>query len=197
MTTRGSGVALDFAGVSDEGDMPDTDNLTFGDSLNDGPFSVLTVVNADTISGIDTYLAKHKTNHREYVFDMSGGGPRMVLYDQSAAANIGRSSSVITASTWTFVAGTYDGSAASTGRKLYINAAQTDNGNVNSGTYVAMQNKTSVVQLAHRLNNGTDAVENLLDAKVALFAIVGGVALSLDQLWAIKARINAYCDLSM
>ena len=197
MTTRGSGVALDFAGVSDEGDMPDTDNLTFGDSLTDGPFSVLVVVNADTISGIDTFIAKHKTNHREYVFDMSAGGPRLVLYDQSAAANIGRGSTAITASTWTFVAGTYDGSAASTGIKTYINAAQVDNANVNSGTYIAMENKTSVVQLAHRLNNGTDAVENLLDAKAALFAIVAGTALTVSQLWTIKALINAYFDLSL
>ena len=55
----GSGYAVAFNGTDEEGDVPDADNLSFGDGAFDSPMSIVAVVNQTASAGIKTVLSKY------------------------------------------------------------------------------------------------------------------------------------------
>src|SRR3990167_8361400 len=52
----GSGVAVTFDGTDQEGDTPDTANLSFGDGAADLPFSVLALIKPTEAAAVQTIL---------------------------------------------------------------------------------------------------------------------------------------------
>ena len=121
MGTLGSGLSQSFNGTSGEGDTPDSDDHEFGDGANDEAFSVFAVVNADTLAGNDTYSASGRGWENQWLFYIDDGKPIFILADESTGGTIKDTyNSALSAGTWYFIAGVYDGSGAATGLTVYV-----------------------------------------------------------------------------
>ena len=192
----GSGYAITFNGADEEGDSPDADDLSFGDGAVDQPFSVLTLVNPTAAASTQTILAKYRgvaTEDREWRFYYNGSEqPTIEIYDESADAALARrDATALTSGAWVLLAGTYDGSGASTGLRLYKDATRVDDTDVNSGTYTAMENGTHVVSIGDRADNA-----DFFNGKMAL-AFICAKSLTIDDIWAVKEACNGYFGLSL
>lgn len=115
------------------------------------------------------------------------------LYDDTANAQIGRAYiTAIDLNTWVHVVGTYAGTAASSGVKLYLNGTQVDNADRESGVFVTMQDTATIVQLGCR--EGTDG------ARTGFFngSIAGGplgIGVTLAELTAAQVKNLYYMGL--
>ena len=196
----GSGASVDFNGTTQEADTPDNDRYSFGNSAVDQPFSIVALVNPDTVNAVRTIVAKWDettaTPLREWWFYMDATGfPSLELWDESADGQIGREDQIaLTASTWVLLGATYDGSSANTGIQLYKNASRVDDTNVSSGTYTAMENSATLPTLAFHI--GAAATEEFWDGRMGLVALTAKV-LSVDEWWEIKELCNGFFDLSL
>ena len=196
----GSGYAITFNGSDEEGDTPDADDLSFGDGAVDQPFSIVALVNVDDITSARNILAKWDSTTgaetREWELELDGSGrPMFRLYDESANAQIARyDATALTTGQWKLVVGTYDGSGASTGLRVYLNASRVDDTDSNSGTYTAMENTTQEVTLAFLV--GAASNTNFFDGKMALVGLVAK-ELSQDEVWALKEAASGYFGLSL
>ena len=193
----GSGYYLDFDGTADEADTPDNDRYSFGDGAVDQPFSVVALVNmTDATSSM--ILAKYDSSasQEEWNFGLgSGDKPAFLLYDDSATAYIGRyDNTTLTEATWVLLVGTYDGSRALTGIRVYLDGTRVDDTDSTSGTYVAMENGAEVVSLGY--DQGTGSKQNFFDGKMALVALVGK-ELTQEEVWAVKKACNSFYDISL
>ena len=90
--------------------------------------------------------------------------------------------------------GTYDGSRASTGIRIYLDGVRVDDTDDNSGTYTAMENGSEVVAVGYRQALG--AKENYFDGKMALVGLIGKV-LAEYEVWALKVAVSGYFGLSL
>jgi hypothetical protein len=204
--TLGSGLRQNFDAVDDEGDLLDSADHSFGDGAVDEAFSVFALVEADdaTPTADANILTRWNEDSdaelREWRFNLSStnGYPRLLLYDESANAFIGREDqTALTVDTWTFICVTYDGSGASTGIRIYVNAARTDDANVNNGTYVAMEDLNTVLSIGHSLSAAASPVaEEFWDGDMALIGLCRK-ELTIDEIWMMKSFINGHFDLTL
>ena len=193
----GAGYAVTFNGIDEEGDTPDSNDLSFGDGAVDQPFSVFALVNpTDATSSV--VLSKFDTtaSQEEWLLELDASDrPRFALYDDSAAARIGRlDATALGQSAWALLAATYDCSGTSTGLRIYLDGVRVDDTDDSSGSYTAMENGTEVVALGYRQAAGVK--ENFFDGKLALAGIVGK-ELSIEEVWALKEAVNGYFGLSL
>ena len=203
---QGSGLYLPFDGSDDEADTPDAGGLSFGDGALDEPFSIVSLVYVTdpTPAAANTILAKWNLDTdgelREWraLLTATNGYPRIELYDESANAYIGREDQTpLSATAWTLLAFTYDGSRASTGLRVYVDASRLDDADSNSGTYTAMENTTAIVGLAHTLSAAaTPVATEFWDGRRAL-DLLTRKELTIDEIWALKSAVNAYYGLSL
>ena len=193
----GSGYAITFNGTDEEGDTPDADDLSFGDGAVDQPLSVFALVNPSDATS-SAMLSKFDTSvsQEEWLLELDASDrPRFALYDDSASARIGRlDATALAESAWALLVATYDGSAASTGIRIYLDGARVDDTDDNSGAYVAMENGSEVLALGYRQAAGVK--ENFFDGKLGLAGIVGK-ALSQEEVWSVKEAVNGYFGLSL
>lgn len=202
----GSGLFRSHDGTSDESDTVDTADTSFGDGANDQPFSIIALVLADdeTPAAAMEIVAKWNLDTdgelREYRFFLTGtnGYPTMEIYDESANAFIGRQDqTALTVSTWTLLGGTYDGSEANTGISIFVDAALLDDADSSSGTFVAMEDTTTKVAIAHSLSAlSTPVAELFWGGDIALVAMTAK-ELTIDEMWQIKELVNGFFDLSL
>ena len=193
----GSGYAVTLNGADEEGDTPDSDDLSFGNGVADSPFSVSALVNpSDATSSVVLSKFDTSASQEEWLLELDASdGPRFALYDDSASARIGRiDATALTENAWALLTATYDGSGASTGMRLYLDAVRVDDTGDDSGAYVAMESGSEVVALGYRQAAG--AKENFFDGKMGLACIVGK-ELSQDEVWALKEAVNGYFGLSL
>ncbi len=160
----------DFDGTDDHIVISDTDDLSFGDSSSDSPFSVTAWINADDITSLPI-LAKGTTSVREYLFGFSSLDKLAFgCYDNSdASISIVRAGATTLTSfegSWIHVAGTYDGSGSENGIKLYINGASESTTSGSNGSYTAMHNLGDAV-IGRTFNNGT----NYADGSISNLAV--------------------------
>jgi hypothetical protein len=190
----GSGFAVDFDGVDEEADTPNTNLLTFGDGDSDEPFSVIALVNF-TDATSSTFFAKHANNQSEWIFQTdTSDQPVLFLYDQSAGANIkNRDATALAEGSWVFLACTYDGSADPNGIRVYVDGVSLADTPASSGTYTAMENLTGTGTLGHYDASGMAAP---MDGAMALVAVVAQQLIA-DDMWAIKELMNTFYDLSL
>ncbi len=198
-TRLGSGAAQPFNGSDEEGDVPDAARYSFGDGAVDQPFSVLALINPDTVSGVDTIAAKWDettgTPLREWWLALNSGQPELLLYDESAGAQIGRQDATALATgAWALVIGTYDGAGSSTGLSIAVDGARLDDTDRNSGTYTAMEDSATKPTVAFHV--GASADEEFFDGKLALVAITAK-ALTIHEMWAVKELVNGYFGLNL
>ncbi len=190
----GSGSFLTFDGVDEEADTPDVDGLSFGDGVADEPFSIVALINPTDSTNSAILSKRNSSSVREWLFWVNGEDQlEFTLYDESSNGIIARDySTTVPEGAWALGVATYDGSASVTGINLYLDAAKVDDTDNSSGVYTATENTAALVRLGFM--DTTPAV--LFDGSMALVALVAK-ALGQDEIWAVKAAINAYFALSL
>lgn len=156
----GGGVTLN--GTTQYVDVPDDATLSFGNGTTDSAFSIVTKINAVDVTYFCPMGKGVYNTDMEYRFIISFMDDKLYLqcFDESIAdCYIGRvSADALTGyeGSDVVVAGSYDGSGASSGFKLYVNGVRVDAADAeqNAGSYVAMENT-----LGHAVWLGRDATD--------------------------------------
>src|SRR3990167_77738 len=196
---QGSGVSVSYNGTTDYATVPDAANLSFGNGVSDSPVSFVVWANITNTAAARTLIAKDRftaTTRREYVFEVSTTDKfEVFFYDDSASAYIGRlyNTAITQGSVAMFVA-TYDGSAANSGVRLYQNGVRVDDTDYALGAYTAMENLTEPVSLMAR--DTSSAAADVCPGTM-LCSVIAAKALTIDEIWALKAHGNAYFGLSL
>jgi hypothetical protein len=120
----------------------DNDILTFGNGAVDSPFSIGVWAFGDTWT--DIVLFK-----KPLEYELVPGG-WFILYD--GANLIGRLFPSPSVNNWHLFIGTYDGSSAVGGIKVYVDGIRVDNADISVGLYTAMSNNATDVDLT-RVDN--------------------------------------------
>ena len=167
-----------FDGVNDYIDLGDSDDFSFGDSVNDSPFSVCAWVNMNDAT---TFRIMSKffqaTTAQEWEFTLGGTDQLFFsVYGSNGATRITRGTSAAYTSLegqWVHFAATYDGSSSSTGIALYKTevggtTTRIDANTFNVGTHIASQNTTANVRIGRRGDFTTSAYANgnIADARI-------------------------------
>jgi hypothetical protein len=171
-----------FDGISDRIEIADINDHSFGDGVNDSPFSVSAWIKIEATNKAFRVLSKWSdSSGPEWAFT-TDSSDRLALFlkDVSSNANIKRYYSTSLSSylnQWVHVSATYDGRGggnAGDGIDLYLNGVNVDDSNGNSGTYVAMENRNTptyigVVQLSsgYSLSKGKIADVRLYDTDLS------------------------------
>ena len=166
--------SFNFDGVDDYIDCGDNDNLSFGDSVTDSPFSISTWVNMTdaTKFRIVTKAVGGTSNTNEYALFLSGTDQLFLqLYDLTV--NDKRNRYYTTPLTsyegqWIHIVATYSGVGggnAQNGIKLYLNGNRVDNASGAGGNYTAMHNTTAPLEIAKL----TTSYSNGLIDELAIF----------------------------
>ena len=201
----GSGLTASFDGSTDDGSYPDAANLTFGNSVVDSPFSIFAWLNVTSSAAIKDILTKLDlttgSTKREWTFFVSAADKlNLVLHDESVPATIGRLyNTAITTGANIFVCGTYSGSGAASGIKLYVATsavalAQLDDTGNSAGAYVAMEDLAATVRLGDE--TGAAATGNFFSGTMGSVGLVAN-ELNLDELKALVVLGNGYYGLSL
>lgn len=189
----GNGNFVEFNGTDEEADSPDSTDHDFGDGANDNAFSVTALINHDN-NDFEAIVAKEgSASEDQWRFMTNGTGyPQLLCVDASESSFIGKTSPNAASGAWKLVSGTYDGTGLASGFDIYedgLVVAATEN---SSGTYTAMEAKSSTLQIAHRYATP----QEYFDGKIA-FILITGKALNADEQWAIKELVNSFYDLSL
>jgi len=177
-------------------DAADASDLSFGNGTTDSPFSIVSFCRPITsfvghlVAKVDNTTASPQ---REWYFLLAASsGLYFQLLDNSTGGAIGRRYNVSLGSLsglWTTFSATYSGSALASGMKCYINNSQVDNVDLNSGTYVAMENTTAKVGSYDLNAAGSPANHVYADMAVNL---VFNVELSAANVATIRKKLVAY-----
>lgn len=148
------GDALSFDGADDRVSIADDDGLSFGNGSTDSPFSVESWIYMDQINS-RAIVSKRAGADEWHMVISSGGQLSITLADNSASAFLFGETSGFTFQTgeWYHVAFSYDGSGLASGIRLFINGVEEANNPSNSGTYIAMENTASPVEIG-TINSG-------------------------------------------
>jgi hypothetical protein len=198
--TQGSGYYVHLDGTDEEFDVADDDIFTFGNGSIDYPFTVLALINPDTVSGVDTIIGKWDETTadplREWIFQLNAGKIEALLLDESSNGQIGRTDgSALTAGTWYLVGVTYNGSRSNGGIRLYVNGVdQTDAVDNESGTYTAMENTATKPTIGFHI--GASANEEFFDGKIATMVVIGK-ELSRDEMHNLVMPLRSHYDISI
>lgn len=154
-------IALD--GIDDYVDCGDADNLSFGDSVTDSPFSFSMWVKVDTlVSGHGLIEKQDSSNNREYIiYIASDGAIYNNIYSNGVALNRrGRKTNtgLISIDTWYHIVWTYNGNSDYSGIKIYLNGVRVDNANFGKNTYVAMKNTNNPFKIGEYITGNMDEV---------------------------------------
>jgi len=192
---QGSGLYAHFDGTDEEADTPDNSRYSFGDGAVDSPFTIVALVNPDTVNAVRSIFSKENSAAvEEYDFHMDANGyPSVRLQDESATAYIGREDqTALVAGAWVLLSFTYDGSGANTGIKIFRDSVRVDDADESSGTYVAMENTAALPVIGARYTTK----EQFWDGGKA-FVGLWAAELRVHTQWAIKERVNALYDLAL
>lgn len=130
----------------------DSNDLSFGNGTADSAFSIVTLMNLNSLSAASTILAKRDktTGNTQLEYDFQIDTNKLVFWciDNSTNGYIGRYYNVAISGdigSWHVYAGTYSGSSSAAGFKIYRDGSQIDNNNYVGGSYTAMENLTAKV----------------------------------------------------
>ena len=159
--------ALSFDGTNDYIDCGDSDSFSFGNGTTDSSFSISAWVNMIDATNFIT-IAKDANSGREYVIrTLSDDKLYFYLLDNINGGYIGRiSSGTVTSNqgTWIHTLYTYNGNSTSSGIKIYLNGSQVDNANYEGGSYTAMSNTSTNLNVGRQergLHYGSGSISNV------------------------------------
>ena len=130
--------SLEFDGSLDYVSVNHDNSLSFGDSVNDSPFSISAWIKPSSSNFV--VLSKNSGANDEYLFYIDSSNKlNFILSDNSGSVRRGRKTSSISSlyNSWIHVVATYDGaggSNANNGIDIYINNVLSDNANNNNGS---------------------------------------------------------------
>lgn len=133
--------------------IPDADNLSFGNGSTDSPFSIFMRVHMGSANTTRLYNKWVNTGTTGYeIFITTGGDSKLYFrcYDDSTVGYIGRvSTATLTGyvNTWIDLVFTYDGGGSNTGMKIYLNGSVLSTTGATGGSYTAMENTGSSVDI--------------------------------------------------
>lgn len=135
---------LDLDGTNQYVNVPDADDLSFGNGSTDSPFTLALWVKANWTAGGNTIrlMGKWDTSsiNREYYFAaISSSVGRFLIFDESTNASIYETFNVPSDDEWHFMVATYDGTGSG-GLNIYIDAVNANQGETTIGSYTAMEN---------------------------------------------------------
>jgi len=150
--------SFQFDGVDDYIDCGDNNNLSFGDSVSDSPFSISAWIKFDNIGSRQGIVSKfNATNNCEYSFFLESNNTlKVYLFDGASTKIRGKASTVMTTGVWNYVTFTYDGQGGSTaynGMKIYLNGVDISSSNVTLNTYTAMHNMSTPLTIGEYFGN--------------------------------------------
>ena len=193
----GAGVQVEFNGSDEDGSIPDSADLVFGDGVVDEALSLFALMYVDSTASAMDILAKHDdTLDKGLVFGMSSAGKvGLSLHDESLGGIIGlEDSAALTVATWTLMLHTYDGTGVSSGCRVFKNGLSRATSDLVSGSYTAMEANSQVVSLGYSLDNAVKV--NRLNGRLALVGLVAKEVLE-GEAWAMKELVNGYFGLSL
>lgn len=142
---------LELNGANQWVDLPDNNNFSLGDSVTDSPFSMeawiymkdsvlFPIAEKGSVGGSNEWRFWLDTNSKLNVQLYDGDTTNYIsrYYDTSLSAYENQ---------WIHIAMTYDGSAAITGIKVYLNGVQVDDTSDTLGNYIASHNSTADVRI--------------------------------------------------
>jgi len=147
-------------------EIPDSDVLSFGDGVDDRPFSIEAWVNMNDATNFAIVSKGAYGSDGEYYFAVSSADKLMFeLYDDSVGSTW-ETALYDTALTsyegqWIHVCGTYDGrggTSANAGVKLYLNGSSVATTLSDGGTYESMENLSESVYIGRRDANYADGI---------------------------------------
>ena len=124
----------------------DSDIFSFGNETTDSPFSISAWINMTDATKFRIANKYSSSVGFEYIFTTSAADIiALNLYDESSGGRIGRKYNTPLTSyqgQWIHVVCTYDGTASSSGIKIYLNSSRVDDSSNDVSPYTAMENTT-------------------------------------------------------
>ena len=190
----GEGYAWDFNGTDEEGDSPDAsdDTHTFSDGTYNDAFSVMALINPDTVSTEMSIVAKDAgSSDREWYFALNTSGDVYLnKRDTDVPANIARYSSPLTVDTWTLVSVVDPGTNIAASMNAYVDGVVDNDAVTENASWIGMNPSTATLEIAQRTG------ANFFDGSIA-FILLTGKELNADEQWAIKELVNWFYGLSL
>ncbi len=194
----GLGYYTTFDGAANYATTPDTANLSFGNSTVDQAFSIIALINLTNTATTKTVLSKSAGSNIEWVLQLASTEVlQLALFDQSVSASPSKSTDVaISTGAWVLVAATYSaanpGATAAAAMTMYVNGLAVAATGTEAGTYVAMENLTSAVEIG----SSTAHTTAFFSGSMALVALCQNNLDASDH-WNIKKLVNGYFGLSL
>ncbi|MFA6252513.1 MAG: LamG domain-containing protein [Candidatus Paceibacterota bacterium] len=146
-----SNSCFSYNGASNYLRVASSNELSFGNSITDTPFTISTWVNIGTVSG---FVIIYKENE---FFWTNNNSLRFYLYDQDTYNAIYRSAINLTPylNKWTHLVMVYNGDQTANGISFYINGEKTSYGTAETaGTYTAMHATGGELRIGNTTTNG-------------------------------------------
>lgn len=149
--------SLKFDGSDDYISIPDNDIFSFINGSSDRPFSLSAWIKAggfatNVITAKNDYTSGNR--QAEYGLSVNYGDPQFAIIDNSTGGYIGRKGSThVSTGSWQHLTATYDGSASTTGIKIYLNGVRVDDSDYKSGSFSHMYNTTSPVTIGAMIDS--------------------------------------------
>lgn len=193
-SNQGSGALLDFDGTGNEGDTPDDNLHSFGNSSQDEPFSVGGLVVPDANNALMTIIGKMNSASAEEweLFLDASGHMNFQVTDESASATLEARYAAAVGTSAVLLGASYDGAGAVSGMSLYTNGISRTVTNDSSGTYVAMENTAALTHIGARYTTK----ERFFNGRIG-FVYVTAKALNRHEHWAINQLVNGYYGLTL
>jgi hypothetical protein len=178
--------ALNFDKVNDHINVPDSDDLSFGNASTDSPFSVF-VKHKPTDMNASVLVSKGSSAQREYNFVFSGDNLYFTIFDSNASnrrrVTATQASHGIADGVLSDVFSIYNGNSSHSGMKIIVDGVQVNNGTGSVGGYTAMHNFAQPFLIGRNFADVSQYISGL----VYEFAI-WNIELSLWQTKAIHER---------
>ena len=167
-----------FDGVGDLIDISDSDDHSFGDSVNDSPFSVCAWIKMVDATHFWIATKHNNSTQSEWIFAISGNDKLYFAAYDGGQTNYRGLTSVSTLTSyegqWIHIAATYDGSGgtnAQDGMTTYLTTFGGSTSAISSvdftaGTYTAMHNGTTNLEIGSWTPNKRHANGNIADVRI-------------------------------
>lgn len=159
-TENGGVRALSFDGTNEDVSIPDSSDFTFGNSGSiDSPFSISAWVKLNSFGANKGAIVSKGTDNSpfnmEWIFLCDSSSKLfMSMYDNGTSHTIkATATNALATATWYHVVATYDGLSDEAGIQFYIDGVAETMVPGFAGTYLAMHNKTSTLNIGSSIKD--------------------------------------------
>lgn len=199
LSRLGIGQAVTFNGSSQYANTPDTANLSFGNGTTDSAMSLVFVGNVTNTAAQRMILSKYGAlgsgTGAEWQWMVHSDDTLIleIVDDSAGVACFRQSSAAITMGSTVMLGATYSGvggASAGNGMALYQNGLAITSSASNNASYVAMEDKTAVVELGSRAVHSSAFFQGSMS-----LVVLCQKQLSASEMWAIYRIAKWYFSL--